>query len=148
VACVALMLENNAIAAKIRPRIRLNEIERVFILGFGVFHFLVPVFIPPNFLTAIVPIYSLFWGLRLADLVIPGCIVLASLSIVFIYTKNFWPMAILIFLYLGGAFFHSLYLLGFLPPLLVVPDQSYLAFGIFIDTVTSAVIYDYFRRVR
>ena len=120
--------------------------ERVFILGFGLFHLLVTFFVPPNFLTAVVPIYSLFWGLSLADLVIPGCIVLASLSIIFIYTKNPWPMAALMFMYLGGAFFHTLYFIGFLPPLLIVPYKSFLAFGIFIDTFTAAVIYDCYRR--
>jgi hypothetical protein len=120
--------------------------EWAFILGFGVFHLLVPFFATPNFLTAVIPIYSLFWGLSLADLVIPGCIVLAALSIVFVYTKNVFAMAALMFMYLCGAFFHFLYFISFLPPLLVVPNTSILAFGIFIDTFTAVVIYDYYRR--
>ena len=127
-------------------KLNLRTAEWGFILGFGVFHLLVPFVIPPNFLTAIIPIYSLFWGLRLADLVIPGCIVLAALSIGFVYTKNVFSMAALMFMYLGGAFFHTLYFIGFLPPLLVVPDTSILAFGIFIDTFTAVAIYDYYRR--
>lgn len=124
----------------------LIKTEWAFILGFGVFHLLVPFFLPPNFIAAIVPIYSLFWGLRLADLVIPGCIVLAALSILFIYTRNRFLMGALMFMYLGGAFFHALYLIGYLPPLLVVPNTSFLAFGLFIDTITAIVIYDYYRR--
>lgn len=128
----------------LKPSLRVAEGS--FILSFGVFHLSVPLFVPPNFLTAIVPIYSLFWGLQLADFVVPGCIVVASLSIVFIYTKNRYSMAALMFMYLGGAVFHALYLIGFLPPLLIVPHKSYLAFGIFIDTFTAAVIYDYYHR--
>ena len=124
----------------------LMRAEWAFILGFGVFHLLVPFFVPPNFLTAVVPIYSLFWGLSIADLVIPGCIVLAALSIVFVYTMNLFSMAALMIMYLGGAFFHTLYFIGFLPPLLVVPNTSILAFGIFIDTFTAVAIYDYYRR--
>jgi hypothetical protein len=121
--------------------------EGGFILGFGVFHLFVPLLAPPNFLTAIVPVYSLFGILQLVDLVIPGCIVLALLSIAFIYTENRYVMAALIFMYLGGTVSHALYFAGVLPPLLTLPGPSYLAFGIFIDTFTSVVIYDYYRRI-
>jgi hypothetical protein len=122
--------------------------EWTFILGFGVFHLLVPLFLPPNFLVALIPVYSLFWGLRLADFVIPGCIVLAALSILFVYTKNRFVMGGLMVMYLGGAFFHGLYLVGYLPPLIIVPETSFLAFGILIDTLTAIVIFDYHRRNR
>lgn len=124
----------------------LMKAEWAFILGFGVFHFLVPFFLPPNFVAAVVPVYSLFWGLQLSDFVIPGSIVLATLSILFIYTKNRFLMGALMVMYLGGAFFHGLYLVGYLPPLIIVPDSSFLAFGLLIDTFTAIVIYDYYRR--
>jgi len=126
----------------------LMKAEWIFILGFGVFHFLVPFFLPPNFIAAVVPVYSLFWGLQLADLVTPGSIVLATLSILFVYTRNRFLMAALMVMYLGGAFFHGLYLIGFLPPLVLVPDTSFLAIGLLIDTFAAIAIYDYYRRAR
>lgn len=120
--------------------------EYGFILGFGLFHFLVPLVLPPNFITAVNPVYSLFFGLQLAALVTPGCIILATLSILFVYTKNRYIMGPLIFMYLGGTFFHILYFAGIIPPLLEVPDKSFLAVGIAIDTFTAILIYDFYRR--
>jgi hypothetical protein len=130
----------------LRPTITVGE--GIFILGFGLFHLFLPFVAPPNFLATVIPVYSLFWGLNLADLVIPGCIVVASLSVAFIYTKHRVPMAALMFMYLSGAFFHALFLVGFLPPLLIVSQSSYLAFGIFIDIFIVALSYDYYRRSR
>lgn len=130
----------------LKPTMTLGE--GIFILSFGLFHLFLPFVSPPNFLAAVIPVYSLFWGLNLADLVIPGCIVVASLSVAFIYTKHRVPMAALMFMYLSGAFFHALFLVGFLPPLLIVSQSSYLAFGIFIDVFTVALSYDYYRRSR
>jgi hypothetical protein len=128
----------------IKPIVTLGE--GIFILSFGLLHLFLPFFAPPNFLAAVIPVYSLFWGLNLADLVIPGCIAVASLSVAFTYTKHRVPMAILMFMYSCGAFFHALFLIGFLPPLLKVDQSSFLAFGILIDIFTVALCYDYYRR--
>ena len=122
--------------------------ERLFILTFGLFHLFLPFAAPPNFLATVIPVYGLFWGLNLVDLVIPGAIIVALLSVVFIYTKHFIPMAILMFMYSCGAFFHALFLVGLLPPLLIVSQSSFLAFGLIIDIFTVIISYDYYRRTR
>jgi len=129
-------------------KLSLMKAEWIFILGFGLLHLIVPFFLPPNFAVALVPIYSLFWGLRFAEFVIPGCIVLAALSVLFVYTKNQVSMGALMLMYLGGAFFHALFLVGYLPPLLVIPDASLLAFGLVIDICAAVAVFDYYRRSR
>lgn len=130
-------------------KLDLMTAEWAFILIFGLFHLLVPFIAPPNFLAAIIPIYILFFELHIVDFVIPGSIALAVLSVIFVYTKNRYVMAALIFEYLGGAFFHALYLIGILPgPILLIPYNLFLAsaFGLFIDVFTTVVIYDFYRR--
>jgi hypothetical protein len=127
----------------VKPNFKMAE--GMFILGFGIFHLFVPFLFPPNLLTAFIPIYSLLWGLNLADFVIPGCIAVASLSVAFKYTRNRFLMATLMFMYLCGAVFHMLYVFGFIPSLLKVTNNSTLISGIFIDVFTTAIIYDYHR---
>ena len=129
-----------------KPNIAFSE--RIFILTFGLFHFLLPFVAPPNFLATVIPVYGLFWGLNFVDLVVPGAVAVALLSIAFIYTKHLIPMVILMFMYSCGAFFHALFLLGFLPPLLVVGQGSFLFFGLIIDIFTVVISYDYYRRCR
>ena len=121
-------------------------LEGSFILSFGLFHLLLPFVAPPNVLASMIPVYGLFFGLNLVDLVIPGCVAVALLSVVFVYAKHRFPMLILMFLYSCGAFFHALFLVGFFPPLLIVDQSSALAFGIVIDVFTIVLSYDYYRR--
>ena len=118
-----------------------KDLEGLFILGFGVFHFLVPFIAPVNKASNII-----FLGIQMADLVVPGSIILALLSIVFYYFKDMYSMATLAFMYLCGTVFHALFLIGLTPSIIVVPHGSALVFGAFIDTFTPIIILDYSRR--
>jgi len=118
----------------------LRNIKGLFILGFGVCHFLFPFMFQPNQAFDII-----FLGIQLANLVIPGSIILAFLSIVFYYFKDRYSMTVLAFMYLCGAFFHILFILGIIPSIIIVPQGSALAFGAFIDIFAAIIILDYFR---
>ena len=118
-------------------------LEAAFILAFGVFHFAIPFIFPAKANVTI----NLFVNLHIADFVLPGCFLLATVSIVFVFTKNRYPAAILVFLYGGGIVFHALFLSGILPPVIVVPNSSaVLAGGIVIDALSIAAVYDFHRR--
>lgn len=121
-----------------------NTLKALFILGFGIFHFVLPFILQPNF-TAI---NTLFSTLHIAYLVIPGCLILGISSIIFYLTKNRYSAIVLIFLYCGGIVLHSLYLSGVFPSVIVVPDGFILAIGIMVDALTISLIYDYYRRFR
>ncbi len=122
--------------------LKVPSLEALFILGFGVFHFVIPFILSPNFTNT-----TLFGVLRIADFVLPGCFALAILSIVFYTTKNRYPAAVLAFLYGGGITFHVLYLSGVFPPVIIVPDKLFLVVGIVIDAFAILTVYDYYRRL-
>ena len=119
-----------------------STIEASFILGFGVFHFAIPFLFPPN-----VNEINLF-GLQISDFILPGCFILAALSIIFCLTKNRYPAAVLTLLFGGGITFHALYLSGLLPSVLVVSTPLILVGGIILDGLSIIAIYDYYRRVQ
>ena len=118
----------------------LRNIKGLFILGFGVCHFLFPFMFQPNQAFDII-----FLGIQIANLVIPGSIILAFLSIVFYYFKDMYSMTVLAFMYLCGAFCHLLFILGIIPPIIILPQGSALIFGAFIDIFAAIIILDYFR---
>ena len=121
----------------------LRNIKGLFILGFGVCHFLFPFMFQPNQAFDII-----FLGIQIANLVIPGSIILAFLSIVFYYFKDMYSMTVLAFMYLCGAVGHILFLLGIIPPLLIIPLDSALFLGAVLDIGTPIIILDYGRRHR
>lgn len=127
-------------------------LEKAFILSFGILHVVVPLFALPNLMAAPIHIFSL--SLEFGGLVIPGCVALSLLSIIFIYSKKIYFGAVLVFMYLSGAVFHILYFLGSFPPLITIPEgsllfflnippNSVLAMGIFLDILVSAVLFHY-----
>ena len=126
--------------------------ERALILGFGILHLVVPLFALPNLMAA--PIHILSLSLEFGGLVIPGCVALSLLSIIFIYSKKIYFGAVLVLMYLSGAAFHILYFLGSFPSLITIPEGSLLFFlniplnsvliiGIFLDILVSAVLFHY-----
>jgi len=127
-------------------------LERVFILGFGILHLFLPLFVLPN--PAAQPIHIFTLSLEMADLVIAGCIALPMLTIVFTFSKKRCLGSILILMYLSGAALHISYFLSSTPPLVTVPRGSLLYFlnvplnavlaiGIFMDFLVSAIIFNY-----
>lgn len=120
--------------------------EIAFILIFGVSHFAIPFLLPPNTVSA--DVSTAFATLHIADFVIPGVFALAFLSLIFIYTKNFVSAVLLAFLYAGGIVLHTLFFLGLVPPVLVVPLPLFLAAGIILDALAIAAIYKIMRRKR
>ena len=122
--------------------LKVPSLEALFILGFGVFHFVIPFILPPNFTNT-----TLFGVLRIADLVLPGTFTVAISSIIFYLTRNRYPAALLAFLYGGGIAFHLLYLSGVFPSIIIVPDKLILVAGIVVDALSITAIYDYYRRV-
>lgn len=122
--------------------LKISSLEATFILVFGVFHFAIPFVLPPNFEgTTILNV------LPIAYFVLPGCFLLASLSLVYFFTKNRYPAGVLAFLYGGGIAFHALYLSGAFPAVILVPDRLFLVAGIVIDGLAILSIYDYYRRL-
>jgi hypothetical protein len=117
--------------------------ETLFILGFGAFHFAIPIIFPPNFSA----VTTIFVTLRIADFVLPGCFTLAILCFIFYATNNRYLAALLAFLYSGGITFHSAYLLGLFPSVIVVPNMAISIAGIIIDVLSILTIYDYYQRV-
>ncbi len=125
-------------------RVKIVSVEAGFLLVFGVFHFAIPFLLPPNALAA--SNSSVFSTLHITDFVLPGTFALAILSLVFLYTKNRYPAAGLAFLYGGGIVLHTLFFLGFVPAVLIVPSPLLLAFGILLDALAIVAIYDYLQR--
>jgi hypothetical protein len=113
-------------------------LEALFILGFGIFHFAIPFVLPPNFNST-----NLFGFLPIGDFVLPGCFTLAIVSIILYLTRNWYPAALLAFLYGGGIAFHALYLSGLFPPVIVVPSKLTLVAGIIFDSLSIVAIYDF-----
>jgi len=125
-------------------RVEISLVEAAFILIFGVFHLVIPFLLPPNTNAAIHS--SVFSTLHLTDFVLPGTFALAVLSLIFLYTKNRYSAAGLAFLYAGGITLHSLFFLGLVPAVLIVPNQLLLAFGIVLAALAIVAIYDYLQR--
>ncbi len=119
-------------------------LESLFILIFGVVHFTIPFWLPPNFVAET----TVLDGLRIADFVAPGCFAVAISAILYFGTKNVIPGAVLAFLYAGGITFHALYILGVFPSVLVVPTPLISIGGIIIDAFSIGAIFDYYRRIR
>lgn len=111
---------------------------------FGVSHFAIPFLLPPNTVSA--DVSTAFATLHIADFVIPGVFALAFLSLIFIYTKNLVSAGLLAFLYAGGIVLHTLFFLGLVPPVLVVPSPFFLAAGIVLDALAIGAIYKIMRR--
>lgn len=118
-----------------------RTIEAFFILFFGVFHFALPFILTPNPKTTI----NVLVTLHISDFVLPGCFALAIVSIIFYVRPNRYPATLLAFLYSGGIIFHSLYFLGLVSSVIVVPTNIILAAGIPIDAAAILAIYDYYR---
>lgn len=125
-------------------RVKIVSVEAGFLLIFGVAHFAIPFLLPPNAFAASGS--SIFSTLHITDFVLPGTFALAILSLVFLYTKNRYPAAGLAFLYFGGIVLHSLFFAGVVPAVLIVPSPLFLAFGIVLDALAIAAIYDYLQR--
>lgn len=123
------------------PNVKTAEVQ--FILGFGVFHFALPFIFSPNLNMA-----NLFGFLRIADFVLPGCFILAIISIVFYVVKSRYLAALLAFLYGGGVIFHVLFLSGLFPSVIIVPTSLISIAGIVIDSLCIIAIYDYYSRVQ
>lgn len=123
------------------PTLNFKAAEAAFIAGFGVFHFAVPFLLPPNFGGD-----TFLIGLRIADFVLPGCFLVAILSLVYYFTANRYFAVAVAFLYCGGITFHLLYLAGLFPSVIVFPTKLLPAAGIIIDALSVAAIYDYYRR--
>ncbi|HUK84228.1 MAG TPA: hypothetical protein VLU95_00045 [Candidatus Acidoferrum sp.] len=123
------------------PNVKTAEV--LFILGFGVFHFALPFIFSPNLNMA-----NLFGFLRIADFVLPGCFILAIISIVFYVVKSRYLAALLAFLYGGGVIFHVLFLSGLFPSVIIVPTSLISIAGIVIDSLCIIAIYDYYSRVQ
>lgn len=117
--------------------------EGLYVLVFGVLHFAIPFILPPNYVAAT----TVFGGIRIADFVLPGCFLLATLSLVFYATKNRYSAGLLAFFYCGGIVFHVLYLSGVFPPVIVVPSSLILVVGIVVDALAIFSIYDSQRRL-
>lgn len=118
--------------------------EAAFILIFGLAHFAIPFVLPPNFIAET----TVFGSIRIADLVLPGCFVVAISAVLYFGTKNIIPGAVLAFLYAGGITFHSLYLAGLFPSVLTISSPMIPIGGIIIDTASIIAIFDYYRRIR
>jgi hypothetical protein len=125
-------------------RIKIVSVEAGFLLIFGVLHFAIPFLLPPN--TAAANTSTVFSTLHITDFVLPGTFALAILSLIFLYTKNRYPAAGLAFLYFGGIALHSLFFLGLVPAVIIVPSPLFLAFGIILDALAIVSIYDYLQR--
>ncbi len=125
-------------------RVKIVSVEAGFLLVFGVLHFAIPFLLPPNAFAANTS--SIFSTLHITDFVLPGTFALAILSLVFLYTKNRYPAAGLAFLYFGGIVLHSLFFAGVVPAVIIVPSPLFLAFGIVLDALAIAAIYDYLQR--
>jgi hypothetical protein len=123
--------------------LQISNLEAVFIVGFGVFHFAIPFLLPPNFASDT----TILGGLRIADFVLPGTFLVAITSLLFYFTKNRYPAAVLVFLYGGGIIFHLLYLSGVFPAVLTVPSPWILAAGIVVDALTIWACIDYYHRI-
>ena len=123
--------------------LKAGTVESLFIVIFGVFHFVLPFILTPNPSTTI----NLFVTLHISDFVLPGCFTLAIVSIVFYVTHNRYPAVLLAFLYSGGIVFHMLYFLGLVESVIIVPNNIILAVGIPVDALSVVAIYDYYRRV-
>jgi hypothetical protein len=128
------------------PHLKIAFVEASFILVFGVFHFAIPFLLPPNATAASDSI--VFSTLHITDFVLPGTFSLAILSLVFLYTKNRYPAAGLALLYAGGIVLHTLFFVGLVPAVLIVPSSLLLALGIVLDALAIAAIYDYLQRKR
>jgi hypothetical protein len=126
--------------------LKIASFEAGFILIFGIFHFGIPFLLPPN--ATVASESSVFSSLHITDFVLPGTFSLAILSLVFLYTKNRYPAAGLVFLYAGGIVLHALFFAGLVPAVLVVPSSLLLALGIVLDALAIAAIYDYLKRKR
>ncbi|MCW4028730.1 MAG: hypothetical protein NWE92_03690 [Candidatus Bathyarchaeota archaeon] len=124
-------------------QLKISTLEAGLIVVFGVFHFTLPLLLPPNFISDT----TIFGGLRIADFVLPGTLLVGITSLLYFFTKNRYPAAILVFLYCGGITFHILYLTGLFPAVLVVPSPWLLVGGIFIDALTIFACFDYYRRI-
>ena len=117
-------------------------LEAFFILGFGVAHFAIPFFLPPNFVAET----TVFEVVQIAGFVLPGCFAVAISAILYYVTRNIVPATVLAFLYGGGIFFHALYLFGLFPSMLLVSTPLISVGGIIIDAVSIIVIFDFYRR--
>jgi hypothetical protein len=123
--------------------LRLVTFERYFILIFGIAHFGIPLLLPPNFGDQT----TIFGFLRIADFVIPGCLAVASLAIVYFFRKKLAFGFLIAFLYSGGIVFHLLFLSGLFPSVIVVPSFVVSIGGILLDVLSIFAIFDYYRRV-
>jgi hypothetical protein len=123
--------------------LKAGTVELLFIFIFGVFHFALPFILTPNPNAKI----NLFVTLQISDFVFPGCFILAIVSIIFCVTHNRFPAVLLSFLYSGGIVFHTLYFLGLVESVVIVPNNIILAVGIPVDALAVVATYDYYRRV-
>jgi hypothetical protein len=123
--------------------LKAGTLELLFIFIFGVFHFALPFVLTPNPNAKI----SLFVMLQVSDFVFPGCFILAIASIIFCVTHNRYSAVLLSFLYSGGIVFHTLYFLGVVESVVIVPTNIILAVGIPVDALAVVATYDYYRRV-
>lgn len=123
--------------------LKAGTVELLFIFIFGVFHFALPFILTPNPNATI----NLLVSLQISNFVFPGCFTLAILSIIFCVTHNRYPAVLLAFLYSGGIVFHTLYFLGLVESVIIVPNNFILAVGIPVDALAVIFIYDYYRRV-
>lgn len=123
---------------------KIAYVEAAFIMVFGVVHFAIPFLLPPNATAANTS--NIFSTLHITDFVLPGAFALAILSLIFMYTKNRYPATLLAFLYFGGITLHSLYFLGFVPAVIIIPSPLFLVFGIVLDALAILSIYDYLQR--
>jgi hypothetical protein len=117
---------------------KIITLEALFILIFGIFHFAVPFILPPNYANT-----GFIAGLQVADFVIPGCFTLAIISIIVFITKNRYAAVALSFLYGGGVVFHSLYLSGAFPRVIIAPSKLLLVAGMILDALAIVAIYQY-----
>lgn len=114
------------------------KIESVFLLLFGVFHFVLP------FIFSFNPTLFLF-SFQVSSLAFLGSIALASLSVIFVFTRNRYFGFLLSVLYGFGIAFHTLYLFGLYPSVILVPNIIILYFGVLLDTIAIIMIFDYQR---
>jgi hypothetical protein len=123
--------------------LKAGTVELLFIFIFGVFHFALPFILIPNPNAKI----NLLVTLQISDFVFPGCFILAIVSIIFCVTHNRYPAGLLAFLYSGGIVFHTLYFLGLVESVVIVPTNIILVVGIPVDELAVVATYDYYRRV-